>query len=119
MTTELADAIAAKSLVGNDGSPQTDSINARATTVWLLAEGLTDVTTMRQLDRFITGRGSVYRVQVIGHYDQDGPIVRREAVIDASLKPPRLILQRDLSPLGPGYRPPAWDSNPTREASTR
>ena len=76
----------------------------RQTTGWLLINGLTDQLTMRKLDRYLTVRGDVYRVTSVGHFDQGGPLVRVEAVIDGTLVPPRIIFKRDLTHLGPGYR---------------
>ena len=55
------------------------------------------------IDRFITTRGDVYRVQSVGHYFEGGPIVRLEAIIDAAQYPPRIVSLRDLSHLGRGY----------------
>ncbi len=104
MTTDLVDGIAAARPIASDGTPLTEQIALRATTGWLLIEGLTDLTTMRKLDRYITARGDVFRVQVVGHFDAGGPAVRLEAVIDATEKPPKIVFARDLSPLGPGYR---------------
>lgn len=75
-----------------------------ATAGWLLIEGLVDIETMRELDSSITGGGSVFRVQVIGHGDQPGPMSRVEAVIDGTQTVPRIISQRNLSDLGPGFR---------------
>ena len=56
------------------------------------------------MDRFMTARGSVYRVQAIGSFDGGGAVARVEAVIDATKMPPAIISRRDLSNLGPGYR---------------
>lgn len=75
----------------------------RQTSAWLLADGLADVTMMRRLDPYITGRGDVYRIQVIGHSDRAGPVARIDAIIDATSFPPRVTGRRDLSKLGPGY----------------
>lgn len=85
-----------------DGAMATDV--TRQTTGWLLINGLTDQLTLRKLDRYLTVRGDVYRVISVGHFEQGGPLVRVEAVIDGTLQPPRVIFQRDLSHLGPGYR---------------
>ncbi|HWL09471.1 MAG TPA: hypothetical protein VNQ76_13770 [Planctomicrobium sp.] len=71
---------------------------------WLLIEGLVDVPTMVELDSSITARGDVFRIQVIGHADREGPMTRIEAVIDASTAVPKIIQQRSLSRLGPGYQ---------------
>ncbi|MCA9000193.1 MAG: hypothetical protein KDA80_24560, partial [Planctomycetaceae bacterium] len=77
---------------------------AFATSGWLLIEGLVDLPTMRALDGYITARGEVYRVQVLGHADRGGPVVRMEAVIDASEEIPRVRMMRNLSELGPGFQ---------------
>lgn len=102
MPPELASRIAEESLMAADGAMATDV--TRQTTGWLLINGLTDQLTLRKLDRYLTVRGDVYRVISVGHFEQGGPLVRVEAVIDGTLQPPRVIFQRDLSHLGPGYR---------------
>ena len=76
-----------------------------ATTGWLLIQGLVDLPTMRQLDGFLTTQGDVFRMQVVGHADRGGPVTRIEAVVDATEQIPRVIFQRSLGELGPGYRP--------------
>lgn len=104
MTPELADAIVAAAPVVTEGQGTTSELPYRTTTGWLLIDGLTDLTTLRKLDRYTTARGGVYRVNSIGHFDRGGPVSRVEAVIDSTQFPPRIISQRDLSHLGPGYR---------------
>ncbi|MGD9857249.1 MAG: general secretion pathway protein GspK [Planctomycetaceae bacterium] len=104
MTPELADAIVAAAPVIADGQDVTDLLAYRATTGWLLMDRLTDQTTLRKLDRYLTARGGVYRVNSIGHFDRGGPVARVEAVIDSTQVPPRIVFQRDLSHLGPGFR---------------
>jgi hypothetical protein len=102
MPPELAALIADESLTAANGAMVTDV--TRQTTGWLLINGLTDQLTLRKLDRYLTVRGSVYRAISVGHFDQGGPLVRVEAVIDGTLQPPRVVFQRDLTHLGPGYR---------------
>ena len=80
-----------------------DLTTTRATTGWLVTEGIIDLATMRQVDRFLTTRGDVYRVQSVGYFDDGGAVVRLEAVIDATQLPPRLVFFRDLTHLGRGY----------------
>ena len=75
-----------------------------STSGWLLIQGIVDLETMRLLDGFITTRGDVFSMQVIGYSDGPGPITRIEAVVDSSQDIPRVISQRPLSELGPGYR---------------
>jgi hypothetical protein len=75
----------------------------RATTGWLLIEGLVDLPTLRKLDPYLTARGDVYRAQILGHFDVGGPVSRIEAVIDATAIPPKVISRRDMSGLGPAF----------------
>ena len=103
MPSDLADAIANSPLIGPDGQALSGQFEERQTTAWLLTRGLADVTTMRQIDRFITARGEVFTVQVLGHFDVKGPVARIEAVVDAVEDPPQIIARRNLSELGPGY----------------
>lgn len=75
-----------------------------STTGWLLIQGLVDLETMRSLDGYITAQGDVFRMQVVGHADRGGPVTRIEAVVDSTEEIPKVIFQRNLSELGPGYR---------------
>lgn len=92
------------------------TLDQTSTTGWLLIQGLVDLPTMARLDGFITTRGDVYRMQVVGHADRGGPVARIEAVIDATQTIPRVIFQRSLSDLGPGFRsdqlPRFFESDP-------
>jgi hypothetical protein len=54
---------------------------------------------------FICGGGSVYRAQVVGYYESEGPASRIEVVIDGTEVRPRVVFWRDLSNLGRGYPP--------------
>ena len=58
---------------------------------------------MAQLDPYLTARGAVYRAQSVGYFDEGGPFVRLEAVIDGSIDPPRIVTIRDLTELGRGF----------------
>jgi len=102
MTPELAEAIAASRPVIAEGQAEMEMPAYRETTGWLLIDGLTDLTTLRKLDRYITARGGVYRVNSIGHFGSGGPPARVEAVIDSTQVPPRVVFHRDLSHLGVG-----------------
>jgi len=87
-------------------SRQPDPIQADVTrryATWILSEGLVTLDQMKQLMPYVTGAGSVYRVQVVGYFDRGGPAVRVEAVLDATTSPARLRSFRDLSHLGRGY----------------
>jgi len=76
-----------------------DSENHRHA-VWLLAEQLVDKETMKQLSRRLTTGGDVYRIQVAGFFENKPTLSRAEAVLDATVKPPRTVFYKDLTPLG-------------------
>ncbi len=103
MTEEIAHRIVSAQRRGSGGEPLPESDNSRATTVWLYQEGIVDLPTLRKLEPFITGRGDVFRMQVMGHFDGGGPVVRVEAIVDATQNPPQPIFFRDLTDLGRGY----------------
>jgi len=73
-----------------------------ATPTWLLTEANLPATKVKAMERYITCRTQVYRVQVIGYFDQGGPTVRLEAVIDTNQGAPRVLYWRDLTELGKG-----------------
>jgi hypothetical protein len=104
MTQALAQQIAASQGLGASNSASGSSQSSRSTIAWLVTEGLvSSATTMAQLDPYITAHGAVYRVQSIGYFDEGGPFVRLEAVIDGSIDPPRILNLRDLTELGRGF----------------
>ncbi len=98
MPTEAVDAILSRrqAAVDSDGS------DLRHPT-WLLTEGIVELEQMKELLPFVTGGGSVYRAQVVGFFDQDGPAARIEAVFDATQRPARIVSWRELSLLGRGF----------------
>jgi DNA uptake protein ComE-like DNA-binding protein len=75
------------------------------TPTWLLTEANIPLATLRQLDKYVTTRTQVYRVQSVGYFDGKGPAARVEAVIDANGGRPRILAWRDLSELGRGWNP--------------
>lgn len=106
MTEDIAHRIEAAQLRGSGGEPLPEVDNSRANTSWLYQEGIVDLPTLRKLDPYITGRGDVFRMQVMGHFDDGGPMARVEAIIDATQNPPQPIFFRDLTDLGRGYTLP-------------
>ncbi|CAE7447322.1 unnamed protein product, partial [Symbiodinium sp. CCMP2456] len=100
MPPNVADAIVANR-DPTAGSTRPDRLNA----VWLLTEGYLQLEEMKALAPYVTGQGAVYRTQVVGGYEAGGPIRRMEVVLDATTLPPRVVLRRDLSPLGAGFDP--------------
>ena len=104
MTEELVEEIlVARAVDSSTGEPSPDLQEQRATSGWLVTEGLVELETMRLLDPFLTSRGAVFRMQIVGHYDAGGPFTRIEAVIDATGQLPRVTFVRDLTELGKGY----------------
>ena len=75
------------------------------TIAWLLTDAQVPVATMQSLERYVTARTQVYRVQAIGYFDQGGPVSRVEAVIDVNGGKPRIAYFRDLTDLGRSIDP--------------
>jgi hypothetical protein len=105
MTEELASYIINQQMIDAGGQPLSDQIAQRATTGWLAMNGQVDLPTLRTLDQFITARGDVFRAQVVGHFNEGGPVCRLEVIIDATQQPPKLLQMRDLTDLGLGFSP--------------
>ena len=68
--------------------------------VWLLSEGIVDAEMMKTLQRRLTTGGDVYRIQVAGFFDNKPSLHRAEVVLDATVKPPKVVSYKDLTPLG-------------------
>lgn len=103
MPPGLADAIVAAR--GGAGGQAMGEDPERRTTAWLVSHGIADLPTMRAFDKFLTGRGDVFRVQSVGFFDGGGPTARVEAVIDGTVTPAQIVSFRDLTDLGRGYAP--------------
>ena len=111
MTEAIADAIIDKRPKAVAGSVSTSTPAGRNSAVWLLAEGVVDLPTLKRLGPWLTVGGDVYSFQALGYFDQDGPTTRIEAIIDATKSPPRIIFQRDLTMLGRGFEPSLLDGS--------
>ncbi|GHT35973.1 general secretion pathway protein GspK [Planctomycetales bacterium] len=73
---------------------------------WVYTHGIvTDLETMKKLEPYFCCRGSVYKANVIGRFDEQSPVVRLEVWLDASEagKPAKIIRIRELTELGAGY----------------
>lgn len=70
---------------------------------WLLTDGIVTLDEMRSLMPMVCARGDVYRMQVVGYYDEGNASARLEVILDATELPPRVLLWRDISHLGRGY----------------
>ncbi|MGQ9563446.1 MAG: general secretion pathway protein GspK [Thermogutta sp.] len=71
---------------------------------WLLTEGLVTVDEMKSLMPFVTCGGSVFKAQVVGYFAGGGASCRVEAILDATVRPARLLFWRDMSHLGRGFQ---------------
>eukprot|EP00913_Durusdinium_trenchii_P010866 g10195.t1 len=66
LAESLASTIVAEKMVGDDGMPLSNVMAERQSTGWLVTNGHVTLAQMRQLDRYLTTRGDVYRAQVLG-----------------------------------------------------
>ena len=77
--------------------------DASQTAAWLITEAVLDPAKMKNIDKYVTGRSQVFRVQSVGTFENKGPTIRVEAIVDTNMKGrPRIIAWRDLSELGKG-----------------
>lgn len=70
---------------------------------WILTEGYVSLEQMKMLMPFVTGAGDVYRAQVVGYFEEDGPVERLEVVLDNTTGTPQIVDLRELRALGPGF----------------
>jgi len=98
MTEDILDQI-----ISERESNPIEAETSRHYETWILSEGLVTLEEMKSLIPFLTGGGNVYRAQAIGYFDEGGPAVRIEAVLDATTKPAKVLFFRDISHLGRGY----------------
>jgi len=98
MDSMIVDQIIALRLPVDDGQRPEQNYE-----VWPLMNGLVDLDQMKQLMPLVTAGGDVYRAQVIGYFDEEGPAYRVEAIIDATQSTPVIKRRRDLVDQGPGY----------------
>jgi type II secretory pathway component PulK len=73
---------------------------------WLLQDGIVELAEMKKLMSLVTSGGNVYRAQVVGFFDEDGPADRFEVVIDATNATAPVVRRKwSLRSLGAGYSP--------------
>lgn len=97
-----AEAIVETNLVV-DGSVTDGVLQNRTTPGWLFTEGIVDLPTMRSIEPFLTARGDIFKVQIIGYFEEGGPFARVEALLDATNYPAEILSVTDLTGLGRGY----------------
>ncbi len=74
-----------------------------STPTWLLTRANLTASTLQKLDKYITTRTQIYRLQSIGYFEDEGPVSRLEAVVDTNQGRPRIVYLRDLTDLGRGF----------------
>jgi hypothetical protein len=77
---------------------------SRSHAAWLLAEGVVDLETMKNIDRFVTVGGDVLRAEVVAYYDPKAPWARLEIVVDGTRDDAPIVYAKDLRRLGRGFR---------------
>ncbi len=105
MTGDLLESINRYTSALSGEALEGDDAEMHKTLVWLLTEGNATAEQLKELDRFLTGRGDVFRVQAVGYYSEGGPVTRLEMILDATQSPPTVLEYNDLTPLGPGFTP--------------
>jgi hypothetical protein len=103
MTEEIAQAITSSPMIGAEGEAIAEQATMRTNTGWLVSQGIVDLPTMVKLDRFLTGRGHVFRAQIVGFFEEGGGYTRVEATIDSTESPAKVVAVSDLTELGRGY----------------
>ena len=103
MTEEIAQAITSSPMIGAEGEAIAEQAAMRTNTGWLVSQGIVDLPTMVKLDRFLTGRGHVFRAQIVGFFEEGGGYTRVEATIDSTESPAKVVAVSDLTELGRGY----------------
>jgi DNA uptake protein ComE-like DNA-binding protein len=123
----MTDALANQILTTRANQSPTDPGTVSA--AWLVTTNTLTSAQYKQMEKYITGKSMVFRVQSIGYFKNtgggggpgspgsnpnnpngtNGPMARMEAVIDTNQGAPRFLLIRDLSDLEnpPGFQPPA------------
>lgn len=97
------DGALAESLIAKRPQPDVLSDRGQSHWAWLLEGGLLPVAKLKQLAPLWTVGGDVFSAQVIGFSSPDGPRCRAEVWLDATQRPSRVLLWKDLNRLGPGY----------------
>jgi hypothetical protein len=105
MTPDVLDQIINKRIA----DPVTAGPNRRYET-WILTEGIVPLDTMKTLMPYINAGGSVYRVNVVGFFEDRGPVAQLEVLLNASKRPTSVLFWKDVSHLAIGYTPGAANS---------
>lgn len=72
----------------------------RATTAWLVTEGILPLERYERLARYITSRGQQFTIESLGYADHVGTVTRLQVIVDTVGPIPQTLYYRDLSRLG-------------------
>ena len=97
------DPAAVEQIIANRDVTLGDEQPDQAYETWLLMQRVVELEDMKKLMPLITAGGSVYRAQIVGYFEAEGPAARIEVVIDATETPAIVRRRRELTELGPGY----------------
>ncbi|QDU81790.1 General secretion pathway protein K [Polystyrenella longa] len=78
---------------------------SRQHAIWPLLEEAVTLEKMEELIPYLTCGGNVYQAQVVGFYDQTGPSMRAEVIIDGTQGSPRVVKWTDLRMQGQPFPP--------------
>jgi DNA uptake protein ComE-like DNA-binding protein len=93
MTSDMVDQI----ISNRTPDPASSTAQAdRTCPAWPLIEGIMPLATMKLILPYITAGGSVYRAQIIGHFDKGTPSTRLEVMIDATQHPAQVLFWKDM-----------------------
>ncbi len=74
------------------------------TPAWLITNANVKAATLKALEKYVTARSQVYRMQVVGYLDAtNGPFARLEVVVDSNGGQSRIVYVRPLTELGKGF----------------
>lgn len=93
---------------------------------WLLTTGQLTLAKYQQLQKYVTGTSSMYRIQAVGYYQgletngsggsnaANWPMARMEALVDTNVGYPRIVYIRDLTALDNprGFNLPLQNTQP-------
>ncbi|MGL4944409.1 MAG: hypothetical protein ACRC46_14600 [Thermoguttaceae bacterium] len=94
-----------REIVARRGDVGATREQTRRHSVWLLSQGIVDEPTMRKLWDFVTCGGDVYSAQVVGFFDSAQASSWAEVVVDGTVKPPRVVFEKEMSGVRHAYPP--------------
>jgi type II secretory pathway component PulK len=84
-------------------SRETLDADTLASTVWLVSEGVMDVTAYEKVAPHITARGQQFTIESVGYADHMGMVTRLQVVVDMNGPIAQTVYYRDISNLGSSF----------------